>query len=100
MPFISFRDYYFYLLEENSRTNESVINKISKLFLLKNGERVLKKFKEIFDINDDTIKLEKVEIGGNYNPNTNTVSYSTINSLIHEMLHYLQDKSKNRYKYI
>lgn len=100
MAFISFRDYYYYLLEESSRTNESVINKISKLFLLKDGERVLNKFKEIFDIDDNTIKLQKVEIGGNYNPNTNVVSYSTINSLIHEMLHYLQEKSKNEYDYI
>ncbi len=100
MPFISFRDYYYYLLEESSRKNESVINKISKLFLLKDGERALKKFKEIFDIEDDTIILQKVDIGGNYNPNTNTVSYSTINSLIHEMLHYLQVKSKNEYEYI
>jgi hypothetical protein len=94
MPFISFRDYYHYLLEESSRKNESVINKISKLFLLKDPERVLDKFKEIFDINDSTIKLEKVEIGGNYNPKTNIVSYSTINSLIHEMLHYLQEKKQ------
>jgi hypothetical protein len=100
MPFISFRDYYHYLLEESSRKNESVINKISKLFLLKDPERVLDKFKEIFDINDSTIKLEKVEIGGNYNPKTNIVSYSTINSLIHEMLHYLQEKSRNEYEYI
>jgi hypothetical protein len=45
MPFISFRDYYHYLLEESSRKNESVINKISKLFLLKDPERVLDKFK-------------------------------------------------------
>ncbi len=100
MPFYSFRDYYYYLLEESSRKNESVINKISKLFLLKDGERVLSKFKEIFDIEDNTIKLQKVEIGGTYDPNTNTVGYSTINSLIHEMLHYLQVQSKNKYKYI
>ena len=64
MPFYSFRDYYYYLLEESSRKNESAINKISKLFLLKDGERVLSKFKEIFDIEDNTIKLQKVEIGG------------------------------------
>lgn len=100
MPFYSFRDYYYYLLEESSRKNESVINKISKLFLLKDAERALSKFKEIFDIEDNTIKLQKVEIGGTYDPNTNTVNYSTINSLIHEMLHYLQVKSKNKYKYI
>ena len=92
MPFYSFRDYYCYLLEESSRKNESVINKISKLFLLKDADRVLSKFKEIFDIEDNTIKLQKVEIGGTYDPNTNTVNYSTMNSLIHEMLHYLQVK--------
>lgn len=73
MPFINFRDYYHYLLEESSRKNDSVINKISKIFLLKDGEFVLNKFKEIFDIDDNTIKLEKVQIGGNYNTNTNTV---------------------------
>ena len=100
MPFYSFRDYYYYLLEESSRKNESVINKISKLFLLKDPERVLSKFKEIFDINDTTIKLKEVEIGGTYDPDTNTVYYSTMNSLIHEMLHYLQEKSKNKYRYI
>ena len=100
MPFYSFRDYYYYLLEESSRKNESVINKISKLFLLKDAERVLSKFKEIFDINDNTIKLKEVEIGGAYDPNTNTVYYGTMNSLIHEMLHYLQEKSKNKYRYI
>lgn len=100
MPFISFRDYYYYLLEENSSANESVINKISKLFLLTDGGRVLQKFKEIFDIDDNSIKLQKVEIGGNYNPNTNVISYSTINSLIHELLHYLQEKSRNEYDYI
>lgn len=100
MPFISFRDYYYYLLEESSRKNESVINKISKLFLLKDADRVLSKFKEIFDIEDNTIKLQRVEIGGNYDPNTNTVYYSTTNSMIHELLHYLQEKSKNEYDYI
>jgi hypothetical protein len=46
MPFYSFRDYYYYLLEESSRKNESVINKISKLFLLKDADRVLSKFKK------------------------------------------------------
>lgn len=100
MPFISFRDYYEYLLEESSRKNESVINKISKLFLLKDAQRVLDKFKEIFNIEDNKIKLKQVEIGGYYDPDTNTVAYSTLNLLIHEMLHYLQVKSKNKYRYI
>lgn len=100
MPFISFRDYYEYLLEESSRKNESVINKISKLFLLKDAQRVLDKFKKIFNIDDDKIKLKQVEIGGYYDPDTNTVAYSTLNSLMHEMLHYLQVKSKNKYRYI
>lgn len=100
MAFISFSDYYEYLLEESSRRNESAINKISKLFLLKDAQRVLDKFKEIFNITDETIKLKQVEIGGYYDANTNTVAYSTLNSLIHEMIHYLQVKSKNEYVYI
>ena len=78
MPFYSFGDYYYYLLEESSRKNESVINKISKLFLLKDADRVLSKFKEIFDIEDNTIKLQKVEVGGTYDPNINTVNYRNI----------------------
>lgn len=98
--FYNFRDYFYYLLEESSRKNESVINKISKLFLLNDPERILKKFKEIFNIEDETIELKKVDIGGYYDPRANIIAYSTLNSLIHELLHYLQDKSKNEYNYI
>lgn len=99
MPFYSFRDYFYYLLEENSNINESVINKISKLFLLTDADKIVNQFKKIFNI-DDVIKLKRIDIGGSYEPNINTISYSTMNSLIHELIHYLQHKSKNEYNYI
>ena len=99
MPFYSFRDYFYYLLEENSSINESVINKISKLFLLTDADKIVNQFKKIFNI-DDVIKLKRIDIGGSYEPNINTISYSTMNSLIHELIHYLQHKSKNEYVYI
>ena len=99
MPFYSFRDYFYYLLEENSNINESVINKISKLFLLTDADKIVNQFKKIFNI-DDVIKLKRIDIGGSYEPNINTISYSTMNSLIHELIHYLQHKSKNEYVYI
>lgn len=68
---------------------ESVINKIKKIYFLKDAESIVKEFKSIFDIDDD-IKISKISIGGDINVNTREIRYSSLGSLIHELVHYLQ----------
>ncbi len=96
---ISFRDYFNKICEEKElqNINESVINKIKHLFLLKSPDRVVDEFKKIFNINDD-IKISKVDIGGSFNPYTKNITYSTNNSLIHELIHHLQNRNKDTTK--
>lgn len=96
MKLISFRDYFNKICEETEikEINESVMNKIKKLFLLRDADKIVDEFKKIFDINDD-IKIKKVQIGGSYNPNSKEITFSTNNSLIHELIHYLQNKNKD-----
>ena len=72
---------------------ESVINKIKTLYLVKDPEKLVLEFKKIFDIKDD-IKIEKVDIGGSINTESKIIKYSTNNSLIHELIHYLQLRKK------
>jgi hypothetical protein len=69
--------------------NESVINKIKKLYFLKDAESIVEEFKNIFSI-DDMIKITKINIGGHINVNTREIEYSSLGSLIHELVHYLQ----------
>lgn len=69
--------------------NESVINKIKKLYFLKDAESIVKEFKNIFSI-DDEIKASKISIGGNINIYTKEIQYSSLGTLIHELVHYLQ----------
>ena len=96
---ISFRDYFNKICEEKElqNINESVINKIKHLFLLKSPDSIVAEFKKIFNINDD-IKINKVDIGGSFNPYTKNITYSTNNSLIHELIHYLQNRNKDNTK--
>ncbi len=69
--------------------SESVINKIKKIYFLKDAESIVKEFKKIFDIDDD-IKISKINIGGDINVNTKEIRYSSLGTLIHELVHYLQ----------
>lgn len=69
--------------------NKSVINKIKKLYFLKDAESIVKYFKSIFSI-DDKIKISKISIGGNINVHTKEIQYSSLSSLIHELVHYLK----------
>ena len=96
---ISFRDYFNKIQEEKElqNINESVINKIKHLFLLKSPDKIVDEFRRIFDINDD-IKISKVDMGGSFNPYTKNITYSTNNSLIHELIHYLQNRNKDTTK--
>ena len=52
--------------------NESVINKIKKLYFLKDAVSIVKEFKNIFSI-DDKIKITKINIGGHINVNTREI---------------------------
>ncbi len=96
MKLISFRDYFNKICEETEikDINESVMNKIKKLFLLRDADKIVDEFKKTFNITDD-IKIKKVQIGGSYNTATKEISYSTNNSLIHELIHYLQNRNKD-----
>ncbi len=69
--------------------SESVINKIKKIYFLRDAESIVKEFKNIFNINDD-IKISKIDIGGDINVNTREIRYSSLGTLIHELVHYLQ----------
>lgn len=66
--------------------SESVINKIKKLYFLKDAESIVKEFKNIFDIDDNI----KISIGGNIDVHTKEIQYSSLGTLIHELIHYLQ----------
>lgn len=96
---IGFRDYFNKICEEKElqNINESVINKIKHLFLLKSPDKIVDEFRRVFDINDD-IKISKVDMGGSFNPHTKNITYSTNNSLIHELIHYLQNRNKDTTK--
>lgn len=80
---IDFRNFF------DSELSESVINKIKNLYYIKDPNKIVGEFKKIFSITDD-IKISKINIGGATNPKTKEIKYSTLNSLIHELVHYLQ----------
>lgn len=73
----------------DSELSESVINKIKNLYYIKDPNKIVDEFKKIFDIVDN-IKISKINIGGSTNSKTKEIKYSTLNSLIHELVHYLQ----------
>ena len=79
--------------------DESVINKISDLFLVSNADELLFKFKKIFNIFDD-IKIIKINIGGSFDLNNNIIEYSSLNTLLHDLLHFLQKNNFDKIKYI
>ena len=78
--------------DETSQLNESVIHKIKKIFLAKDADYLVKQFKEIFNI-DDELVYAKVSIGGGTNIKTGHIKYSSLGTLIHELIHYLQFKA-------
>jgi hypothetical protein len=84
---ISFQN-FFVESDETAALNESVITKIKKIFLLKDADSIVKNFKDIFSIKDD-IKISKINIGG-ANLDTLEITYSSLSTLIHELIHYLQ----------
>ena len=86
---ISFHNFFN---DETSHLNESVIHKIKKIFLARDAEYLVKQFKEIFNI-DDNIIYSKVPIGGSCNVSTGYITYSSLGTLIHELVHYLQFKA-------
>lgn len=59
---ISFQN-FFVESDETSTITESVITKIKKIFLLKDADSIVNKFKEIFNIEEE-IKIKKISIGG------------------------------------
>jgi hypothetical protein len=83
---IDFRNFF------ESELSESVINKIKNLYYIKDPNKIVDEFKKIFDIADN-IKISKINIGCATNPKTKEIKYSTLNSLIHELIHYLQLKA-------
>lgn len=86
---ISFHNFF---KDETSQLNESVIHKIKKIFLAKDADYLVKQFKEIFNI-DDELVYAKVSIGGGTNIKTGHIKYSSLGTLIHELIHYLQFKA-------
>ncbi len=96
--FINFRS-FFTETDETNKINESVINKIKKLYTYASPERIVSEFKSIFEIKGD-IKISKVDIGGSFNPETLEITYSSMNSLIHELVHYLQIFKNHTGEYI
>jgi hypothetical protein len=86
-------NYGKYIIDFNNffeeELSESVINKIKKLYFLKDAVSIVKEFKNIFSI-DDEIKISKVSIGGKINVDTKEIEYSSLGALIHELVHYLQ----------
>jgi hypothetical protein len=85
---ISFQN-FFVESDETSTITESVITKIKKIFLLKDADSIVNKFKEIFNIEEE-IKIKKISIGGGANPDTKEIKYNSLSTLIHELIHYLQ----------
>lgn len=88
LKLISFHN-FFIESDETNQLNESVINKIKKIFLARNADYLVKQFKEIFNITDE-ITYTKVTIGGGTNTQTKHIKYSSLGTLIHELIHYLQ----------
>lgn len=86
---ISFHNFFN---AETSQLNESVIHKIKKIFLAKDADYLVKQFKEIFNITEEII-YSKVSIGGGTNITTGHIKYSSLGTLIHELIHYLQFKA-------
>lgn len=84
---------------EKEQLNESVINKIKDLFFINDANKVVREFKNIFNIKDE-IKISKTSIGGHINPDTMEIKYNTIQTLIHELVHYLQLKTEKTLDYI
>lgn len=78
--------------DETSELNESVIHKIKKIFLAKDADYLVKQFKEIFNIPEE-ISYTKVIIGGGTNIKTGHIKYSSLGTLIHELIYYLQFKA-------
>lgn len=95
--FISFQK-FFIEEDETILIKESVITKIKKLYTLNDAEKLVNEFKKIFEINDN-IKIQKVDIGGSFDPETFEITYSSMNSLIHELVHYLQKYKNHSGKY-
>lgn len=93
--FVSFREYFKNsgVADEDGEIRESVIHKIKHLYLITEPNKIVQEFKKIFDINDN-ITYEKIEIGGNCNKYTGHIKYSSNNSLLHELIHYLQVRTK------
>ncbi len=85
---ISFHNFF----NETAQLNESVIHKIKKIFLARDADYLVKQFKEIFNI-DNNIIYSKVHIGGSCNIKTGNITYSSLGTLIHELIHYLQFKA-------
>ena len=86
---ISFHNFFN---DETSQLNESVIHKIKKIFLAKDADYLVKQFKEIFNISEEII-YDKVSIGGGTNVKTGHIKYSSLGTLVHELIHYLQFKA-------
>ena len=86
---ISFHNFF---KDDTSQLNESVIHKIKKIFLAKDADYLVKQFKEIFNIPEE-ITYTKVSIGGGANIKTGHIKYSSLGTLIHELIHYLQFKA-------
>ena len=78
--------------DDTSQLNESVIHKIKKIFLAKDADYLVKQFKEIFNIPEE-ISYAKVSIGGGTNITTGHIKYSSLGTLVHELIHYLQFKA-------
>ena len=78
--------------DETSELNESVIHKIKKIFLAKDADYLVKQFKEIFNIPEE-ISYAKVSIGGGTNITTGHIKYSSLGTLVQELIHYLQFKA-------
>lgn len=100
---INFMEYFKQLCinEENKEIKESVMNKIKHLYTIRNPEMLVQEFKKIFNITDK-IEISKVSVGGNYDPYTKKITYSTNNSLIHELIHYIQNRHEikiDKYKF-
>ena len=93
--FVSFREYFKNsgVNDESREIRESVIHKIKHLYLITDADKMVREFRKIFDISD-AITYEKIEIGGNCNRYTGHIKYSSMNSLLHELIHYLQVRTK------
>lgn len=96
--FISFQK-FFIEEDETILLKESIINKIKNLYFINDADKLVNEFKKIFEIHDN-IRIKKVEIGGSFNHETFEITYSSMNSLIHELVHYLQKYKNHTGEYI